>query len=1074
LLPRLYEGVQGIVAGAQLAFNVLKNPLDTKAIEASMQKLVSVGDNASDGLQETWSRSFGDIQTKGEKSMTDIGDALKSGGLQRGVKDMVDQVNSLISSGLQPGKLFEKELEPVSTAIENLKNKTGSVKDVRDAIATLPDSIPADRKREFLDLVNKEFPNGVAESGESTEAFQERLKNLSKQLGVTGSDASNIRLEEIREKLEGNIQSINQQIDALKRSGQGYSGNARELRSLEGQLKTAKDAFDKFNQSTKIEQDSVQKLEKALAAGEGKIKQVASAATADEKERLAKSTEAFAKHQSDKESLELDQINTSQASQKKQYAETQKQLSLAQEQYSKLTKEEKERASPQLEKINALRSQAAEQRTAIAKAETEREEKLRSTATEKSSIAQQKALDVAKAAENDRLKNIQELVNKGVLSQADADEQRANLTVGSLKNQLSAEQAHLANMVDIAKKYPKTGLEGQKQEEEIRKARIKTQEITTQILEQEKAAYEAHIASITAALDRESNLSQAKDEQLVRDGLEIQEGADRKKADSTVNRLQKLLALETKDKDKRAQLELQLQEALSAQDDARVKEKLKHIDNANTQELARDEELYRTGKLKKEQYEIEKAQSTLSRLEQELALEQDNVSKRIALELQVQQARTSLQEAQLSQRKAQIESENQEYQNQLERQLEPLKAQQSVFDLLNKALENRNKLLSASKDLIQAGSNFLTGQLEAISSVETSEYRRKQLAQGIAAIKLDAAKKEAEMTAASLEAEQQMQRFALMREQIENRVALARQVGETAKLQGQIAVAEADPRTSKAQKDALYIQLDAAKQQQAQLKGIGVLLAQQAPAQEKVFALQKRSKQLEAEGTVTQAQAALINTLGPGSKERAARAFQEQQSQKVFGTSYQDVRSGSRALARETVDREIPGANLGTGAGMSGFAPYLEEVNGSVAAMAQANTDLARTMGPAATAGVGLVGAGAASLRLPDVVGKIPGLDEINRGSQDAIAQSLQAYQQEGLKLPTGLAGQQLQLPKVSTDGMAKSSSTFEKAVSQFAKAVQSSQQTKKTSSGNNVTLNVNQSQSSDIGNILTLAKQLS
>ena len=1014
-------------------------------------------------------------------------------------------------------KIAPKPLQELGTSYDQIASKAKSAEKAITDSSGDPEMFKK-KGQELIDLTQKQLESGEITTEEANRRFASLATNVyaDQEVQIKAQQAITKANEDEGKKRVENKEAEVAGIEAKVATG--------TLKEVEGAIATTKAR----NEQTQIQ------LENAKIAHEERMRLL------DEEEQ--KSLEKLRK-QADASKIKLDATPTTDTTAYKQAVKAneaaQEQLATAESSFNNKRTEENRKFNNTRTKLEAdQQKNTAEGAKRVA---DEQQKELQST--------QKKAIDAVKIAQSDRLISEQKLYNQGAISKAQFDEAKAQSTIKTTEAELNAEKAKQAQLEQLvataATPKLRKELEGQ-----LRESRIKTQDLTQKSLDSERQAYEAHIATVKATLERQSNVAQAKDESNVREGVIIKETAESNKADATVKRIQAELALETKDKDKRAQLNLQLQQALTAQEDARLKEKtqkidnanteqeaseeravrsglaireeaearkaksaiariqveldgekdinkrtqlklqleqsitkaqdaeiqtrLKLIENANTQEQAYDEEAYRTGKIKKEQYEVEKAEATVSRLEQELELEKNDVNKRIALELQVQQARTSLQEAQLTQRKAQIEEENQAYQNQLDRQLEPLKAQQSAFDLLNKALENRNKLLSASKDLIQAGSNYLTGQLEAISSVETSEYRRKQLAQGIAAIKLDAAKKEAEMTAASLEAEQQMQRFALMREQIENRVALARQVGETAKLQGQIAVAEADPRTSKAQKDALYIQLDAAKQQQAQLKGIGVLLAQQAPAQEKVFALQKRSKQLEAEGTVTQAQAALINTLGPGSKERAARAFQEQQSQKVFGTSYQDVRSGSRALARETVDREVPGANLGTGAGISGFAPYLEEVNGSVAAMAQANTDLARTMGPAATAGVGLVGAGAAPLRLPDVVGRIPGLDEINRGSQDAIAQSLQAYQQEGLKLPTGLAGQQLQLPKVSTDGMAKSSSTFEKAVSQFAKAVQSSQQTKKPTGGNNVTLNVNQSQSSDIGNILNLAKQLS
>jgi hypothetical protein len=141
-----------------------------------------------------------------------------------------------------------------------------------------------------------------------------------------------------------------------------------------------------------------------------------------------------------------------------------------------------------------------------------------------------------------------------------------------------------------------------------------------------------------------------------------------------------------------------------------------------------------------------------------------------------------------------LNDQAQAYANSLQEQNQQLQTQLLLYDSLETALENRNRLLDAANDLNDATSNFITGQLDALSSLETSEHRRREIARATAAIKLEALLEEQRISNELFELEQERERLAIQRRAAQNEQEINRLQQEVALGQNRAQIAEAQYR----------------------------------------------------------------------------------------------------------------------------------------------------------------------------------------------------------------------------------------------------------------------------------------
>ena len=432
------------------------------------------------------------------------------------------------------------------------------------------------------------------------------------------------------------------------------------------------------------------------------------------------------------------------------------------------------------------------------------------------------------------------------------------------------------------------------------------------ILELEKARTAVRNASIAEELNDFDNTStqlQTGLENRYNKGQEFRSRIRVAEAQEAVKRAQKEFDLEKNNVDKKYKLELALEKAKTALREAQVASELDIFDNTTAKLQAGLESRYRNGQVLQSRVKVLEAQEAVKRAQKEFDLEKNNLDKKYKLQLALEKAKTALLDAQIAERKELIETENQEYLNQIEEQNQAIKKQSMLYEVLASALAERNKVLEASKNLAAAAAGYITTELDVLSKVETSEYRRKQLAEISAAIKLEALRKQQEFERQSLENQILQNKLALEREVIQNRINQSTKIAEIAKQQADIEAFKADSRNNsrsgRAQLRAKELALEANQFGLVQLSLQGGLIQQQLGNQDTLANFQRRSLELKQKGEERQAQAELVNALPAGRKQRAARALKQQTLQDLGASSFQEFRDAGLAKSRGIIKKDL-------------------------------------------------------------------------------------------------------------------------------------------------------------------------
>jgi hypothetical protein len=509
-------------------------------------------------------------------------------------------------------------------------------------------------------------------------------------------------------------------------------------------------------------------------------------------------------------------------------------------------------------------------------AQADNEKKQRDAAIKFLDTKQKEAQDVLQKSQNQQLINIQKLETAGLSIKEQSEFQKTKLTGEQIALQLQQEQEKLKKLESLEK--PKGQQERLALDAQIRGSRLKTQELVRQGLENEQKAYDGTINLVKANIKLEG---EAKETKLESQRLTLGEAAIAQTlARQKVTDLEKELSKETKNIARRSALILELEKARTAARRAAIADELNDFDNTTAQLQAGLESRYNKGQASESRIKVIEAQRAVERAQKELNLEKDNVDKKYKLQLALEKAKTALLDAQIAERQKLIETENQEYLNQIEEQNQAIKRQSMLYEVMASALTERNKVLEASKNLAAAAAGFMTSELDVLSKIETSEYRRKQLAEITAAIKLEALAKQQEFERESLENQILQNKYALEREAIQNRINQATKIAEIAKQQAEIEVFKADPRnesrSGRAQLRAKELALEANQYGLVQLGLQGGLIQKQQGGQDELANFQRRSLELKQKGDERQAQAELINALPPGRRQRASRAFEQQ------------------------------------------------------------------------------------------------------------------------------------------------------------------------------------------------------
>ena len=393
-----------------------------------------------------------------------------------------------------------------------------------------------------------------------------------------------------------------------------------------------------------------------------------------------------------------------------------------------------------------------------------------------------------------------------------------------------------------------------------------------------------------------------------------------------------ILSLEKEAAEKRTSL----RENELAERDRQFRESISQAESAITlaesQRLASLQRLRNQGLISDRKLESEKLKATQDRVNEELRLEQRKLKQLQASgfaeadEIRAAQQRVAqLTQQLLENQKAQtdafveaIKSKLQNlalgYANALEEGSQALQRQQSLLDAQAQALDSRNRLLQAGVELRRSATSLITGEIDALASIEKSEYRRRELARIAAALKLEAAKQESEIARQTLEIESQKNRLLQQRQRIENEIAQSKQRADIATGAAELAGARADLEAGNVSEQQ-FRQLELAQRSRldvlAQLQQQGQLLQQQAAQQVEVESLQRRALENRNRLRETQAKSEIVSTAPPGQRRALQNSLQSEVARNFGFKDFRDLLRQQNQQADRLREREFFGRGRG-------------------------------------------------------------------------------------------------------------------------------------------------------------------
>lgn len=541
-------------------------------------------------------------------------------------------------------------------------------------------------------------------------------------------------------------------------------------------------------------------------------------------------------------------------------------VNAAQAEIDQLGKDREKAASASRDRITKINNQY-DAKESQNRAEAAKDDRQKFEDQYKDSLNKIQALETASQAE------IENKRRNGQISSAQADQEQFNATKKRITDeiklqedrvkQLSGQKGREADIATAQKRIVELQKEGDKAEEDLTKGkleRIQELEASAQLKIaklKESGAIDGEEADRRLYLSTQARIDaeiKAEEEKLAR--LSKRKGNEKEIGDSEkrIVELKKQSAdNQIKEIDRVAQKSIDLSKA------------------AETERLIQIQKLRNSGAISKEDAEELRVVAAKKTIEDELALERQKLQQLEGLRNRDERAiRTSrlrvldltkqsleqeekLQEAyirkledNLNRRiKPEIEAQEAKVNQQLERQLQ-------LMDLINKSLEIRTKLLKASQDLGNAANEYLDQELQILSEGEVGEYRKKELAQATAAIKLQAAREQIALETQIFKIQQEQNRLALERKVIENDIAIAKKQAEIAKGQGELGVAQEKLKSGQitqqeynslsVQQQGRFLELGALQKESGLIQREKALQAVQERAEQLKFDLQNRAK----------------------------------------------------------------------------------------------------------------------------------------------------------------------------------------------------------------------------------------
>jgi hypothetical protein len=493
----------------------------------------------------------------------------------------------------------------------------------------------------------------------------------------------------------------------------------------------------------------------------------------------------------------------------------------------------------------------------------------------------QQILDQIERRTNQSLIALEDAKQSGAVTDAEASLQEARLSRASIKAQLEREKDP-SKIVELQ-------LQLEKNQTQVLEAQRQVREEILQIANNQASIQES-------ILDRTGKITNAE-----KGILESQRN---------IQTIRKKLSQAGLDDLERSELRVQLEQARSAELQAQKALKEEALQLAENEAQITEEGLIRSGKLESEEQAVLQTGRQVQALQEKLKDSSLDRAERAQLQLELEKALTAEQEAQVSLIESKLQSSLQQIDNAYTGQKNLLNEQNGLIERANRAFEMRNNLLEAGDKLRQAQTNAILSEFDVLSSMEKSDFRRKQIAEITANIKLQAAIEEVAASERTLDLQQQQQRLQLEQQKIQAQISLSEQEGALARLRAEREIAALKKTTSPEELEAIDLQIEAAqKGLQGQRESINLLNEQQS-VQEKIFQMQRDTLAAENSSRILQARAEAIGSIqDPGQRFRAQRSLRQEIAEGRGATNYRELLNTNQSVARQEIGNQA-GLNL--------------------------------------------------------------------------------------------------------------------------------------------------------------------
>lgn len=310
----------------------------------------------------------------------------------------------------------------------------------------------------------------------------------------------------------------------------------------------------------------------------------------------------------------------------------------------------------------------------------------------------------------------------------------------------------------------------------------------------------------------------------------------------------------------------------------------------------------------KRSYEIAElnAKKDLEELQEKKKLGKLSKDEELALEQQIEQAKTKVFEAELATRKAKLEEQNQLILNQITAQNQQLEKQGLIIDGINKLMENQVKLAQTRQSLQSQYDSLIQTEIGIIAEGERTEFRKKRLAELGAALRLEALKRQQKFELESFALEQRKQQLLLEREEIQNRINKGQAEADLAKAKADAEMVAIDPKSTEAQKQSAQLQIQAAQAKINALTQESGFIQQQKGILQETSAMDLQRIQVQQKEQLLKAQSDLIGSItSPGLKQQLRNKMGDELAQELGANDRSDLMISGNRFSRQITSNEF-------------------------------------------------------------------------------------------------------------------------------------------------------------------------